>query len=241
MLSESDDVAVGDSTIRGVISRRILSSLDTTGNVWVLSTTHATLGGLPGGRPDYTEAESEWAAGKSYAGVLKRLREADLGAAFESIKANYRELYGDPDVLDDAWLLETGDLNADGRGNQGWYFYAPLAGSEGKVWAQFPTDSATEKSFRENPPSEVTGVWVPAGSHRFDPARAGLPAGPVALVQTADYDREKFVDRQWSRWWGRFTVFVGCAIVAFSAFLFVIYQIGFSSDLPPTAAGGKTT
>jgi hypothetical protein len=238
MLSERSDVAIGDSTIKGGVSRRILSTLAADGSVWVLSDSHSTIGGLSDRQPDYTKAESEWASAKSHRGVLKRLREHDFkGTDFASIQSEYRRLYGDPAALDEAWLIDETDQNADGRGNIGWYYYVPLKGSEGRIWAQFPDDPASRPGADQANPAEIAGVWVPAGGHRFDRTQAGFPEGKVALVQTAGYDREKFVDRRWSEWWGRFTVFVGCAMVVVSALLFLGYKVA-TSPLE-TSAGGN--
>ncbi len=191
------------------------------GNLWTISRGRAIIGGfcvfqedVPGssGFPRrFTDDEREWLQGSVFKGHLLRLQDYKADQLnFSEIKRLYRSTGARrADGLDQGWLIVQPSGEGPALSGSGWHMYVPFENTGGQVWAQLPLGTDLSRL-----PSEIRGIWLPPGSHAFQPDAARR----VALVLAHPGAVQNFLTDGWLRHWSGIAL-IGAATLALAGLL----------------------
>lgn len=194
-----------------ISARRILAYLGD--HVWVLSGHFPSAEGA-GNSLHFLEAE--WAEQPNHRGILHRCQ--------DHLSKVVAENHG----LAEDWVIDEGEkvqFNQHG----GYYMYVPVQGTEQKIWVQVPLEE--DGNLQSRLGDAPTGVWIPAGSHKFVPSNEpDARADDIALLQWGEWSQRRYTDDQTGP---ALPMFGGLMLLVLSVMVLFITAPGAAAENPP--------
>jgi hypothetical protein len=190
---ETSHLGTGSDTL-SVTSRRIFARLRVP-NLWALSDSHLQFPTLSGEERPLEEEETKWLSSNEFKGSLYRLDTYTSGSLDAAeMKRLFSKAGLDPEMLSNAWLIETLDPHIVPVSGSGWHVYVPFE-NENRIWVQLPANTELARL-----PSPLTGLWIPPAQSHFTPDDKD---GKVALLIVAPEVQSRFVEERWALHWGK--------------------------------------
>jgi hypothetical protein len=213
--------------------RRIL--VDLGDDLWLLSRPHLVIGNCAETSTLFW-TEDDWVKQSFHYGLLRPLK--DL-SEIQEIAGSLSEK-----ELAAGWIIEDEEDGVKLQFTQyaGYHAYVPVAGGNGKMWAQIPLENDTDNEWHKLEGSSLTGLWLPVGTQHFacDDSRVG--EGKSAVLQVSPWVVDRFVGDELNVPFGSIQcLFGGIALLVVAGIALSATARGASkppSPEPTTTAGG---